>query len=129
MVATAEKIAYMEASWHQALLSEFEKPYMKELEAFLAKEYAAGATIYPLFELIFNAFCQTPLNEVKVVIIGQDPYHGPGQAHGLSFSVPKGIPAPPSLVNIFKEIRDDLGIPPPSQGCLIDWAKQGVFLL
>src|SRR3989344_4957952 len=129
MTLVSEKIAYMEASWLEALLPEFEKPYMKNLEAFLAKEIASGATVYPSFELVFNAFCQTPLNEVKVMIIGQDPYHGPGQAHGLAFSVPKGIPTPPSLQNIFKEIQDDLGISPPPHGSLLDWAKQGVFLL
>ena len=119
----------MEASWLERLGEEFEKPYMKELEAFLARERAAGAEVYPPYELIFNAFCQTPFAEVKVVIMGQDPYHGPGQAHGLSFSVPPGVPAPPSLQNIFKEIRDDLGIPVPKSGCLTGWAKQGVLLL
>ncbi len=129
MALVAEKIAYMEASWLELLGEEFEKDYMKNLEAFLAKEAAAGVEVYPPFELIFNAFCQTPFDQVKVVIMGQDPYHGPGQAHGLSFSVPKGVPAPPSLVNIFKEIRDDLGIDPPGHGCLVDWARQGVLLL
>lgn len=125
----AEKIAYMEASWLARLEEEFKKPYMKELEAFLAGEFKAGHEIYPPFELVFNAFCQTPFDQVKVVIMGQDPYHGPGQAHGLSFSVPKGVTPPPSLQNIFKEIRDDLGIEAPGHGCLIDWAKQGVLLL
>ncbi len=129
MTTIAEKIAYMEASWLQHLQPEFEKPYMKELETFLAKEIHSGVEVYPPFELIFNAFCQTPFDQVKVVIIGQDPYHGPGQAHGLSFSVPKGVPAPPSLQNIFKEIKDDLGIAPPSHACLINWARQGVLLL
>ncbi|HSX37355.1 MAG TPA: uracil-DNA glycosylase [Chlamydiales bacterium] len=129
MAIVAEKIAYMEASWLEKLAPEFEKPYMKQLEHFLAKESSLGTVVYPPFELIFNAFCQTSFNEVKVVIIGQDPYHGPGQAHGLSFSVPKGIPPPPSLQNIFKEIKDDLNIPIPSHGCLTDWAKQGVLLL
>ncbi len=129
MAFAAEKIAYMEASWLELLQGEFEKPYMKELEAFLAKEIRSGAEIYPPFELIFNAFCQTPFDKVRVVIMGQDPYHGPGQAHGLSFSVPKGIPIPPSLQNIFKEIKDDLGIQPPNHGCLIEWARQGVLLL
>lgn len=124
-----EKKAYMEASWLERLETEFEKPYMKELEAFLAKEISSGATIYPPYELIFNAFCQTPFNQVKVVIMGQDPYHGPGQAHGLSFSVPPGIPAPPSLQNIFKEIKSDLNIPIPNHGCLLKWAHQGVLLL
>lgn len=129
MAVVAEKIAYMEASWLKQLGPEFEKPYMKQLEGFLADEIASGAAVYPPYELVFNAFCQTPVENVKVVIIGQDPYHGPGQAHGLSFSVPKGVPIPPSLQNIFKEIKEDLGIEPPSHGCLLDWAKQGVFLL
>lgn len=129
MGLVAEKIAYMEASWLDQLQGEFEKPYMKELEAFLAQEIGSGGEVYPPFDLIFNAFCQTPFDQVKVVIMGQDPYHGPGQAHGLSFSVPKGVPAPPSLQNIFKEIKADLGIAPPNHGCLIGWAKQGVLLL
>jgi uracil-DNA glycosylase len=129
MALVAEKIAFMEASWLEKLQEEFEKPYMKEIESFLAAELRSGAEVYPPFELIFNAFCQTPFDEVKVVIMGQDPYHGAGQAHGLSFSVPKGIAAPPSLQNIFKELRDDLGVPIPSHGCLIDWARQGVLLL
>jgi uracil-DNA glycosylase len=129
MALIAEKIAYMEASWLEKLAPEYVLPYMKELEAFLAQESAAGAVVYPPFELVFNAFCQTPFHETKVVIIGQDPYHGPGQAHGLSFSVPKGVPLPPSLQNIFKELKEDLQVPTPSHGCLIDWAKQGVLLL
>jgi len=129
MTKAAEKIAYMEASWLEKLGPEFEKPYMRKLEDFLAKEIRSGQVIYPPFEWVFNAFCQTPFDQVKVVIMGQDPYHGPGQAHGLSFSVPKGVPAPPSLQNIFKEIKADLGIPIPNHGCLIEWAKQGVLLL
>src|SRR3990167_5996899 len=129
MALMAEKIAYMEASWLERLAPEFEMPYMKKLEAFLALEIQSGAAMYPPFNLIFNAFCQIPFDAVKVVIIGQDPYHGPGQAHGLAFSVPKGVPAPPSLQNIFKEIQKDLGIKPPAHGCLEQWAKQGVFLL
>lgn len=129
MALVAEKIAYMEASWLALLQEEFEKPYMKALETFLAKELEAGAVVYPPFELVFNAFCQTPFDEVKVVIMGQDPYHGPGQAHGLSFSVPKGVAAPPSLVNIFKELQADLEIPPSNHGCLVEWARQGVLLL
>ena len=119
----------MDASWLNRLASEFEKPYMRGLEAFLAQEFSAKKVIYPPFDLTFNAFCQTPFDQVKVVIIGQDPYHGPGQAHGLCFSVPKGIPAPPSLQNIFKELSADLGIPVPSHGCLLEWAHQGVLLL
>ncbi len=129
MTLMTEKIAYMETSWLAKLQGEFEKPYMKDLEAFLAKEIQAGAVIYPPFDLIFNAFCQTPFDQVKIVLIGQDPYHGAGQAHGLSFSVQKGIAQPPSLQNIFKELKEDLGIEPPKHGCLIDWAKQGVLLL
>ncbi|MDE3045020.1 MAG: uracil-DNA glycosylase [Verrucomicrobiota bacterium] len=129
MAFAAEKIAPMEASWLEQLTPEFEKSYMRELEAFLAQEIRSGATIYPPFDLIFNAFCQTSFSQVKVVIIGQDPYHGPGQAHGLSFSVPKGIPPPPSLQNIFKELESDLGVRPPSHGCLMEWAQQGVLLL
>lgn len=125
----AEKVAYMEASWLALLQEEFEKPYMKQVEAFLAKEIAAGVDVYPPFELSFNAFCQTPLEDVKVIIIGQDPYHGPGQAHGLSFSVPKGVSSPPSLQNIFQELKDDLGIAVSHHGCLIEWARQGVLLL
>ncbi len=129
MALVAEKIAYMEASWLDRLAPEFEKPYMKTLEAFLGREIASGVVVYPPFEQVFNAFCQTPFDEVKVVIIGQDPYHGPGQAHGLSFSVPKGIPLPPSLQNIFKELKEDLSVPSPPHGCLIEWARQGVLLL
>lgn len=119
----------MEESWLERLQPEFEKPYMKKIETFLAEETKRGAVVYPPFDLIFNAFCQTPFEEVKVVIIGQDPYHGPGQAHGLCFSVPKGVSPPPSLQNIFKELRQDVGILPPPHGCLIEWAEQGVLLL
>src|SRR5437016_1591749 len=103
MELVSGKIAYMESSWLELLHEEFEKPYMKQLEAFLAQEIAQKKEIFPPFELIFNAFCHTPFDKVKVVIMGQDPYHGAGQAHGLSFSVPKGVPPPPSLQNIFKE--------------------------
>lgn len=119
----------MEASWLDRLAPEFEKPYMKKLEAFLQSEYQARQTIYPPSELIFNAFCHTPFEKVKVLIIGQDPYHGPQQAHGLCFSVPKGIAPPPSLQNIFKELSDDVKIKVPSHGNLESWAKQGVMLL
>jgi uracil-DNA glycosylase len=126
MALVSEKIAYMEASWLNLLQEEFEKPYMRELEAFLAKE---TAEVYPPFDSIFSAFCEVPFDQVKVVIMGQDPYHGPGQAHGMSFSVPKEVPAPPSLQNIFKEIKSDLGINPPEHGCLVGWARQGVLLL
>lgn len=128
-MAVDTKTAHMEASWLDKLQREFEKPYMKKLEAFLVEEIQSGAQIYPPFELIFNALCLTPFDAVKVVIIGQDPYHGPGQAHGLSFSVPRGVSPPPSLQNIFKELKEDLKIEPPSHGCLEDWAGQGVLLL
>ena len=121
--------AYMHASWLEKLEPEFYKPYMKNLEDFLAGETRAGKIIYPPFDRTFAAFCHTPFDEVKVVIMGQDPYHGMGQAHGLSFSVPKGIAAPPSLQNIFKELAQDVGMAIPTHGCLESWAKQGVLLL
>jgi len=129
MTLAVEKIAYMEASWLEMLQDEFKKPYMKALEAFLGEEMGAGRAVYPPFDQVFNALCQTPFDAVKVVIVGQDPYHGPGQAHGLSFSVPKGISQPPSLQNIFKELKEDLGVEPPEHGCLTDWTSQGVLLL
>lgn len=129
MMFIDEKMAYMESSWLALLQEEFEKPYMKELEAFLTQEGKVGAVVYPPSEFVFNAFFHTPFDRVKVVIMGQDPYHGPGQAHGLSFSVPPEIPLPPSLQNIFKELHSDLGVPLPSHGCLIEWARQGVLLL
>lgn len=118
----------MEASWHQFLHPEFEKPYMLDLKQFLIQEMSSQ-TVYPPQELIFNALVHTPYDKVKVVIMGQDPYHGPGQAEGLSFSVPKNVPKPPSLQNIFKELHSDLNIPIPSHGSLVSWAKQGVLLL
>ncbi len=129
MSLISEKIIFKEVSWLQKLSDEFTKPYWKNLEAFLAEEIQSRAEIYPPLELVFNAFCQTPFEKVKVVIVGQDPYHGFGQAHGLAFSVPKGIPIPRSLANIFKELNEDLGIPPANHGCLLSWAKQGVLLL
>ena len=119
----------IEASWKEVLNEEFGKPYFLQIVQFLKDEKAAGKTIYPPGPLIFNAFNTTPFNKVKVVIIGQDPYHGPGQAHGLSFSVPNGVAPPPSLVNIFKELKTDLGMPIPSHGNLTHWAEQGVLLL
>ncbi len=124
-----KKTLYMEKRWAEELAEEFKKPYMLALQEFLKEEIAAGKTVYPPEELIFNAFCQTPFDKVKVVILGQDPYHNPGQAHGLSFSVPKEIPPPPSLKNIFQELMGDVGISAPKHGCLISWAKQGVLLL
>lgn len=119
----------LDSSWLQVLQDEFDKPYMKSLRAFLQAEKQAGKIIYPAGKNIFNAFNSTPFDAVKVVILGQDPYHGPGQAHGLCFSVLPGVPFPPSLLNIFKEIQQDLGIPVPSHGCLQSWAEQGVLLL
>lgn len=120
----------IEASWKEVLKDEFKKPYFQQIVTFLKTEKAAGKTIYPPGPLIFNAFNQTPFNKVKVVLLGQDPYHGKGQAHGLSFSVSNGIPPPPSLINIFKEIQNDTGISMPSQyGNLTRWAEQGVLLL
>ncbi|PWM68986.1 MAG: uracil-DNA glycosylase [Eubacteriales Family XIII. Incertae Sedis bacterium] len=114
--------------WDSILTGEFDKEYYKELRKFLVSEYRT-TTIYPDMHDIFNALKYTPYENVKVVILGQDPYHEPGQAHGLCFSVKKGVPKPPSLVNIFKELEADLGIAPPSHGCLTDWAAQGVLLL
>lgn len=119
----------MENSWLQALQSEFDKPYFAELAGFLHAEKAAGKAIYPPGNQIFRAFELTPLDKVKVVILGQDPYHGAGQAMGLSFSVPDNIPAPPSLKNIFKEIENDLGIKMSGRPNLEGWARQGVLLL
>ncbi len=115
--------------WLAVLASEFEQPYMRDLKAFLLERKQAGATIYPPGPLIFNALDSTPLSAVKVVILGQDPYHGPGQAHGLCFSVQPGVPSPPSLLNIFKEIESDLGLPRPRHGHLQAWAERGVLLL
>lgn len=119
----------IEESWKAALSAEFRKPYFVEIAGFLKNEKLAGKTVYPPGKLIFNAFNTTPISNVKIVILGQDPYHNPGQAHGLSFSVPYGVPAPPSLVNIFKEQFTDLGIPIPKHGNLEKWAKQGVLML
>lgn len=119
---------HIEASWKSVLNDEFNAPYFSELKEFLIEE-KKRYIIYPPGKLIFNAFNLTPFDSVRVVIIGQDPYHGAGQAHGLCFSVPKGIAPPPSLVNIFKEINDDIGIPVPAHGNLEKWARQGVFLL
>lgn len=119
----------IESSWGEALQGEFEKTYFAELVRYLHSEKASGKTIYPPGPEIFKAFELTPLDKVKVVILGQDPYHGPGQAMGLSFSVPNGIPAPPSLKNIFKEVQSDLGIEMSGNPNLESWARQGVLLL
>lgn len=115
--------------WKEVLEGEKSQDYFKKILAFIAKERAAGKTVYPPNSDIFNALTLTPFEEVKVVIIGQDPYHGPNQAHGLCFSVRPGIPIPPSLMNIYKELVSDIGIVYPKTGCLEKWAKQGVLLL
>lgn len=116
-------------SWKALLQQEFEQDYMRDLRAFLLAEKQQGKLIYPPGPDIFNALNTTPFDQVKVVILGQDPYHGPGQAHGLCFSVQPGVPLPPSLQNIYKEIQGDLGIPFSRNGCLVSWAQQGVLLL
>ncbi|MDR1154095.1 MAG: uracil-DNA glycosylase [Bacteroidales bacterium] len=118
----------IEESWLKVLTSEFEQPYFAGLKVFLTEEKRQYA-VYPPGSLIFNAFAHTPFEKVKVVILGQDPYHGAGQAHGLSFSVPDGVKPPPSLVNMYREIQNDLGITPSASGNLECWADQGVFLL
>lgn len=119
----------IEEQWKEVLKEEFEKDYFKNLVEYLHREKREGKVIYPPGPLIFNAFKLTPFNEVKVVIIGQDPYHAPGQAHGLSFSVPAGVPPPPSLKTIYQEIENDLHIELHKNGNLEGWARQGVFLL
>jgi uracil-DNA glycosylase len=122
-------VVKLHASWLSKLEGEFEKPYMLALKAFLATEREAGKVIYPRASEWFHALDVTPLDQVRVVILGQDPYHGEGQAHGLCFSVQQGVKPPPSLVNIFKELKSDLGIEQPRHGHLEAWAKQGVLLL
>jgi len=124
-----ERPIQLEPCWRKALQTAFNQPWMHELRSFLLAEKAAGKIIYPPGSLIFNALNSTPLERVKVVILGQDPYHSAGQAHGLSFSVPQGIAVPPSLQNIFKELKRDLNIALPNHGCLEQWAAQGVLLL
>ena len=119
----------IEESWKAALADEFKKPYFHQITEHLKTEKSQGKTIYPPGPLIFHAFEATPVSAVKVVILGQDPYHGPRQAHGLSFSVQRGIPPPPSLLNIFKELHEETGMPVPSHGNLEHWAEQGVLLL
>jgi len=116
-------------SWQSALAGEKEKPYFKQILEYVKKERQAGKTIYPAQQDVFNALKSTPFDQVKVVIIGQDPYHGPNQAHGLCFSVQKGVKPPPSLVNVFQEMHDDLGVDIPKHGYLQHWADQGVLLL
>ncbi|MFN0216109.1 MAG: uracil-DNA glycosylase [Saprospiraceae bacterium] len=119
----------IETGWKQALSEEFQKPYFAEIKAFLLAEKQAGKTIYPPGPLIFNAFNKTPFDDLKVLILGQDPYHNPGEATGLCFSVPKGVKTPPSLLNIYKEIKNSLGFEAPLHGDLSAWADQGVLLL
>jgi len=119
----------IDPSWKAALGDAFEQPYFQAIAQFLRAEKAAGKTIYPPGALLFNAFNATPFDAVKVVILGQDPYHNPGQAMGLSFSVPKGVAVPPSLRNIYQELATDVGVTPPNHGDLSKWAAQGVFLL
>jgi len=126
LISVSPKI---EESWFAVLEAEFEKPYFSELKSRLLAEKKAGATIYPPGPEIFRGYNLTPFNEVKVVVLGQDPYHGAGQAHGLCFSVADGVKPPPSLKNIYKELESDLGLPIPSTGNLTPWANQGVFLL
>ncbi len=119
----------IEQSWKEHLSKEFDKPYFTKLTSFVREEYSGTTPIYPPAKLIFNAFDHCPFDKVKVVIIGQDPYHGPGQANGLCFSVNKGVQFPPSLMNIFKEVANDIGCPIPTDGDLTRWSDQGVLLL
>ena len=129
MIAATAREIQLEPSWLAQLAGEFEQPYMRDLRTFLLAEQHAGKHIYPSGNEFFNAFAHTPLDKVKVVILGQDPYHGEGQAHGLCFSVKPGVAIPPSLKNIYKEIHAELGLPVPRHGHLTAWADQGVLLL
>lgn len=128
-MTTAETQIRIEESWKRRLLPQFQQPYMQQLRGFLQQEKALGKIIYPRGNDYFSAFNLTPFDKVKVVILGQDPYHGPNQAHGLCFSVQPGVALPPSLLNIFKELQRDLHIPMPNHGNLTHWAEQGVLLL
>ncbi|MBL0310782.1 MAG: uracil-DNA glycosylase [Bacteroidetes bacterium] len=128
-MSNIEAPVQLESGWKELLSDDFQKPYFPLIKKFILEQKAKGKKVYPPGPLVFNAFNLTPLEQLKVVIIGQDPYHGAGQAHGLCFSVPMGVKPPPSLVNIFKEINNDLGIAPPNHGNLEKWAKQGVLLL
>jgi uracil-DNA glycosylase len=128
-MATADDAIQLEPSWLSRLAQEFEQPYMQDLRTFLRAEKEAGKRIFPAGKEYFNAFSHTPLDKVKIVILGQDPYHGEGQAHGLCFSVKPGVAVPPSLKNIYKEIHAELGLPIPNHGHLTPWADQGVLLL
>ncbi len=122
-------LSYIEHSWQHALAKDLHDPYFDQLIHFVERERAAGIPVYPPREQVFNALAKTPFDKVRVVIVGQDPYHGPGQAHGLCFSVSHGVRPPPSLINIFKELKEDVGMPTPSHGCLEAWANQGILLL
>jgi uracil-DNA glycosylase len=126
---TRQATIQLDSSWLDVLGQEFGKPYMTELRSFLQTEKQNGRAVYPPGTHIFNALNSTPFDQVKVVILGQDPYHGPNQAHGLCFSVQPGVTLPPSLRNIYKELHTDLGVKPPGHGCLQAWAEQGVLLL
>ena len=128
-MAGAARAIKLHPSWLRWLEPEFALPYMAELRAFLLAEKRAGKVIYPAADNWFAAYDTTPFEAVKVVILGQDPYHGPGQAHGLCFSVLPGVAIPPSLANIYRELESDLGMPPAHHGCLTHWAEQGVLLL
>ncbi len=129
MSTAAGRAIDLEPSWLARLAPEFDLPYMQQLREFLLAEKRAGKRVFPRGDEFFNAFSHTPLDTVKVVILGQDPYHGEGQAHGLCFSVRPGVPIPPSLQNIYRELHDELGIPIPDHGHLTAWADQGVLLL
>jgi uracil-DNA glycosylase len=129
MALLKDLLSQLHPSWQAAFKEKLNSSYLKDLSSFLEEEFKGEHKIYPPKPLIFNAFNKTPFNKVKVVILGQDPYHGEGQAHGLSFSVPSGIKIPPSLRNIYKELREDLDITTPDHGNLEGWAKQGVLLL
>lgn len=128
-MATNANTVKIDPEWKEALGDVFTQPFMRELKDYLRQEAAKGKTVFPRGADIFGAFNHTPLSKVKVVILGQDPYHGPGQAHGLSFSVRDGVPPPPSLKNIYKEMHADLGLPVPKTGNLTPWADRGVLLL
>lgn len=129
MAQPSDRLINLEESWLQHLAAEFDESYMRDLRRFLQEQKQAGKRIFPRGEEFFNAFTHTPLPQVKVVILGQDPYHGEGQAHGLCFSVRPGVPTPPSLKNIYKELHSDLDLPVPHHGHLTSWAQQGVLLL
>lgn len=128
-MTSSDRPVQLEASWLRLLEPEFRQPYMQELRTFLQREKQSGKQIFPPGDKIFNALDTTPFDEVRVVILGQDPYHGQGQAHGLCFSVLPGVRIPPSLQNIYQELNDDLGVTSPGHGCLTYWAQQGVLLL